>query len=151
MEIATRTKLLDPTRLVNPASGGNLMPCGDIIDFHNYSEDPLPQSHPHPDHVVVVGEFGGLGMRVPEHTWVNDGWGYNQLIQESESLTNKYVMYVKKIIANVNERAISGAIYTQTTDCETELNGFYTYDRKVFKFDEERFTEINKRLSHILD
>ena len=60
-------------------------------------------------------------------------------------------MYVEKIIANVNEMAISGAIYTQTTDCETEINGFYTYDRKVFKFDEARFTEINKQLSHIFD
>lgn len=151
IEVATRTKLMDPTRLVNPASGGNLMPCGDLIDFHNYSEDPLPQTHPHPDYVVVVGEFGGLGMRVPEHTWETEGWGYNQLIQESDALTTKYVRYVKKIIANVNDMAISGAIYTQTTDCETELNGFYTYDRKVFKFDEEKFVEINRRLSHILD
>ena len=150
-EVATRTKLMDPTRLVNPASGGNLYPCGDIIDFHNYSEDPLPRSHPHRDFVVVVGEFGGLGLRVPEHTWVADGWGYRQMIEDSGSLTDKYVNYVEKIVANVDELAISGAIYTQTTDCETELNGFYTYDRKVFKFDEVRFAEINRRLSHSLD
>jgi beta-galactosidase/beta-glucuronidase len=150
MEVATRTKLMDPTRLVNPASGGNLYPCGDIIDFHNYSEDPLPRSHPHKDFVVVVGEFGGLGLNVPGHTWVEDGWGYRQM-ENSDDLTERYVTLVQKILDNVDGMAISGAIYTQTTDCETELNGFYTYDRKVFKFDEDRFVEINRRLSHSLD
>ncbi len=150
MEVATRTKLMDPTRLVNPASGGNLYPCGDILDFHNYRETPLPFSHPHKDYVVVMGEFGGLGLKVPEHTWVDEGWGYREL-GDSERLTDKYVSYVKQILKNVDEMAISAAIYTQTTDCETELNGLYTYDRKVFKFDEERFVEINRRLSHSLD
>ena len=151
VEVATRTKLMDPTRLVNPASGGNLFPCGDIIDFHNYREDPLPFSHPHKDYVVVMGEFGGLGLQIPEHTWVNDGWGYRGIIKDSETLTNRYIDLVKKIYKNVDDMAISAAIYTQTTDCETELNGIYTYDRKVFKFDEERFVEINRRLSHSLD
>ncbi|MBR5034139.1 MAG: beta-galactosidase [Bacteroidales bacterium] len=151
MEIATRTKLMDPTRLVNPASGGNLMPCGDLIDFHNYRENPLPFSYPHKDYVVVMGEFGGLGLRIPEHTWVDDGWGYRQMIGDSETLTDKYVGLVKQIFKNVDQMAISAAIYTQTTDCETELNGIFTYDRKVFKFNEEPFVEINKRLSHSLD
>ncbi len=150
METATRTKLMDPTRLVNPASGGNLYPCGDIMDFHNYSEMPVPQTSPHKDYVVVMGEFGGLGLRIPGHTWVDDGWGYREL-GDSAALTDKYINYVEKIIANVGPMDISAAIYTQTTDCETELNGFYTYDRKVFKFDEERFSEINTRLSHIFD
>ena len=150
MEVATRTKLMDPTRLVNPASGGNLYPCGDILDFHNYRETPLPYTHPHKDYVVVMGEFGGLGLKVPEHTWVDEGCGYREL-GDSARLTDKYVSYVKQILKNVDEMAISGAIYTQTTDCETELNGLYTYDRKVFKFDEDRFVEINRRLSHSLD
>ena len=35
--------------------------------------------------------------------------------------------------------------------CETELNGLFTYDRKVFKYNEEPFVEINRRLSHCLD
>lgn len=151
MEVATRTKLLDPTRLVNPASGGNLFPCGDIIDFHNYSENPLPYTAPHKDYVVVVGEYGGLGLCVPDHTWLQEGWGYRGLIGDTETLTDRYVALTKKILKNVDEMGISGAIYTQTTDCETELNGLYTYDRKVFKFNEERFVEINRRLSRSLD
>jgi hypothetical protein len=30
---------------------------------------------------------------------------------------------------------LAAAIYTQTTDVETEINGFLTYDRKVEKMD----------------
>ena len=30
---------------------------------------------------------------------------------------------------------LAGAVYTQTTDVEVEVNGYLTYDRKVFKFD----------------
>ena len=151
MEVATRTKLMDPTRLVNPASGGNLYPCGDIIDFHNYSDNPQPWTAPHNDFVVVLGEFGGLGLRIPEHTWIEEGWGYRGLIGDSETLTNRYVSYVKKVQKTVEGMGVSGAIYTQTTDCETELNGLFTYDRKVFKYNEEPFVEINRRLSHCLD
>lgn len=40
VEIAKWTKQYDPTRLVNPASGGNHYTCGDMLDLHNY---PAPR------------------------------------------------------------------------------------------------------------
>jgi beta-galactosidase/beta-glucuronidase len=36
VEIAEWTKAYDPSRLVNPASGGNHYQTGDILDLHNY-------------------------------------------------------------------------------------------------------------------
>ena len=36
------TKQYDPTRLVNPASGGNHYTCGDMLDLHNY---PAPEMY----------------------------------------------------------------------------------------------------------
>ena len=39
-EIVEWTKQYDPTRLVNPASGGNHYTCGDMLDLHNY---PAPE------------------------------------------------------------------------------------------------------------
>ena len=118
MEVATRTKLLDPTRLVNAASGGNLFPCGDIIDFHNYSGEPQPWSTPNPDFIVVLGEYGGIGLLVPEHTWAGEGWGYHNLEADVTRATDRYVRYGKHILKHVDDMAISAAIYTQTTDCE---------------------------------
>ena len=40
-EIVEMTKKLDPTRLVNPASGGNFYQCGDILDLHHYPEPKM--------------------------------------------------------------------------------------------------------------
>jgi beta-galactosidase/beta-glucuronidase len=42
VEIADWTKHHDPSRLVNPASGGNHRPCGDILDIHHYPDPALP-------------------------------------------------------------------------------------------------------------
>ena len=40
----------------------------------------------------------------------------------------------------------SGAVYTQTTDVEIEVNGLMTYDREVVKVDENRIREANRRV-----
>jgi hypothetical protein len=41
---------------------------------------------------------------------------------------------------------LSGAVYTQTTDVEIEINGYLTYDREVVKMDHERLKNVHKRL-----
>jgi hypothetical protein len=43
-------------------------------------------------------------------------------------------------------QGMSGAIYTQTTDVEGEVNGFVTYDRKVIKFDVKRVHDVNQKV-----
>lgn len=40
----------------------------------------------------------------------------------------------------------TGAVYTQTTDVEIEVNGLMTYDRKVLKVDLPRIREANQRI-----
>ena len=40
----------------------------------------------------------------------------------------------------------AGAIYTQTTDVEGEVNGLMTYDRKVIKLDVDRIKAINSKV-----
>jgi hypothetical protein len=49
------------------------------------------------------------------------------------------------------EQGFSGAVYTQTTDVEGEVNGLVTYDRSELKVDKERVREINQRIVHALD
>ena len=41
---------------------------------------------------------------------------------------------------------LCGCIYTQLSDVEDEVNGFYTYDRKVCKVEPEVMKEIAERL-----
>jgi hypothetical protein len=41
---------------------------------------------------------------------------------------------------------MSAAVYTQTTDVESEVNGLMTYDRKIMKFDIEAIRNLNQKL-----
>ena len=146
-EIVEMTKKLDPTRLVNPASGGNFYPCGDILDLHHYPEPKMVLYDP--TRATVLGEYGGIGRKVEGHTWVKDqGWGYVEFDTE-EKVTDTYVEYANQLY-NMVFQGFSAAVYTQTTDCETELNGLMTYDRKVVKLDSARLLQINRKISHAL-
>lgn len=147
VEIVEMTKKLDPTRLVNPASGGNFYLTGDILDLHHYPDPKMVLYDP--TRATVLGEYGGIGRKVEGHTWVKDqGWGYVEFDTE-EKVTDTYVEYANTLYKMIPQ-GFSAAVYTQTTDCETELNGLMTYDRKVIKLDEKRLHDINNKISHAL-
>ena len=144
-EIVEWTKSYDPSRLVNPASGGNHYPVGDILDIHNY---PDPEMYFYDaTRATVLGEYGGIGRKIEGHTWVpSTGWGYVEYDSE-EKVTDTYVEYANKLLSLI-PRGFSAAVYTQTTDCEVELNGLMTYDREVVKLNEQRIREINQKISN---
>lgn len=146
-EIVEWTKNYDPSRLVNPASGGNHYPVGDILDIHNY---PDPEMYFYDaSRINVLGEYGGIGRKIEGHTWVkNQGWGYVEYDTE-EKVTDTYVEYANKLLEFIPQ-GFSAAVYTQTTDCEVELNGLMTYDRAVVKMNEQRIREINLKISNYL-
>mgnify|MGYP003312472461 CR=1 FL=1 len=139
------TRAQDPTRLVNESSGGNYFFAGDIIDIHHY---PQPAMNAFESRfVMVLGEYGGIGRAVPGHTWhENAGWGYGGL-KDAEQAQNNYVYYTEMLKEFV-KTGCSAAVYTQTTDCEGELNGLLTYDRKVEKFD---YSVINKANTSVIN
>ena len=148
IEISEWTKQYDPSRLVNSASGGNFFHTGDILDLHNY---------PHPEMYLfdsyranVLGEYGGIGYPLKGHLWAPDrNWGYVQY-DSTDEVTDEYVNFGEQLLKLV-KRGFTGAVYTQTTDVEIEVNGVLTYDRKVVKMDEARLKEINNRITHSLD
>ncbi len=124
-------KKLDQTRLVSGASGWHVYPnIGDVIDIHSYPGPTSPQ--PDGKRALVLGEFGGLGLIVKGHTWVEKGWGY-RAIPDEKALTKAYLKLWQRAWELRDERGLSGAIYTQLTDIETECNGLLTYDRRVIK------------------
>ena len=147
VEIAEWTKQYDPTRLVNPASGGNHYPCGDMLDLHHY---PAPEMFLYDgQRATVLGEYGGIGLVLKDHLWEpNRNWGYVQF-NSSKEATDEYVKYADMLYRMI-DRGFSAAVYTQTTDVEVEVNGFITYDRKVIKLDEKRVKEINTRICNSL-
>ncbi|MEU8949936.1 PA14 domain-containing protein [Streptomyces sp. NPDC048489] len=144
--IADQAKSWDPTRLVNSMSGINLGVdggTGDIIDEHGYPSPALP---PNPDgkRALVSGEYGGLGLAVPGHAWSVQ---QSYVDVDPATYTDDYLAR----LAEVHKLACkggNGAVYTQISDVEGELNGLMTYDRKVVKPDVKRLKAAHDALIH---
>ena len=147
-EIVAWTKQYDPSRLVNPASGGNHYTCGDILDLHHY---PGPNMFLYdPRRATVLGEYGGIGLLLEEHSWLSKkNWGYVKF-NTQEEVTNEYIKYGRQLL-DLIQKGFSAAVYTQTTDVEGEINGLLTYDRKVIKVDEAKIREINQKICNSLN
>ena len=143
-DVVQFTRAQDPTRLINYASGGNFVHCsGDILDLHNY---PHPEMYLYDkEYINVLGEYGGIGWPVEGHLWQPErNWGYVQF-KSADEVLDTYEKYAEMLIDLIDD-GFAGAIYTQTTDVEIEVNGLMTYDRKVVKLDQERLHAINTKV-----
>ena len=146
-KVAEYTKSLDPTRLVNSASGGSHRLCGDILDSHNYPE-PAMKLRSDGRQIDVLGEYGGLGLPVEGHLWQPDrNWGYIGF-QTADEVISKYEEFADQLAATV-PGGVSGAVYTQTTDVEIEVNGLMTYDR-IPKLPSDRLYKANRKVIEAL-
>lgn len=145
--ITSYLERLDPSRLVNSASGWTDKGCGSFFDIHHYPEPECPE--PHGSRALVLGEYGGLGFPCEGHLW-SKGWSYMQP-ESLESLTKTYVDYLDQIRSFALKSGLSAAVYTQTTDVEQEINGLWTYDRKVFKLDRDQVKAASTLTSNVLD
>lgn len=136
------TRRLDPTRLVNEASGGNYSLCGDIQDVHHY---PGPAMNAFEGKMInVIGEYGGIGYPVEGHLWKisETNWGYGEVMSSGEQVLDLYRQFAERL-KMLKGTGVAAAVYTQTTDVEVEVNGLITYDRKVVKVDPARMAVIN--------
>lgn len=138
--LAGLVKHWDPTRVVNEASGGMFKGAGEVIDDHLY---PFPSGpKPTATRASVAGECGGLGFNVKGHTWNDDGWGYIRpgltgVFPNEQELAARYEEVLAAGVKLGKENGISGVVYTQLADIETENNGLLTYDRAVHKIKPE--------------
>jgi hypothetical protein len=125
-------RALDPTRLVTAASGWTDTGAGDLHDIHVYPGPAAPEIGAR--RASVLGEFGGLGLAIDGHRWQAESWGY-QGVADSEALTRGYEELLGQVWDLVDGQGLCAAVYTQTSDVETECNGLVTYDREVVKVD----------------
>ena len=152
------TRRHDPSRLVSGPSGWNDYDGGKIILFPDWkfatgaeSDDPScdvvdrhdypgpSQCENHRNRVSMLGEFGGLGLKVKDHLWSEDKlWGYAKdgVDLTREKNQENYLALYEKLLPLVDE-GLAATVYTQTSDVEIEINGLMTYDRKVLKYDPE--------------
>jgi hypothetical protein len=134
--IANMVKAEDPTRMVNANSGVNCCKsrgdsgAGDIYDDHTYIGPGRPVVDDH--RVIVDGEYGGLGLALADNRWPGPPQAY-EMTDGQARLTERYVEVSRDLEKVVREGSLSGAVYTQATDVENEVNGFLSYDRRLVK------------------
>ena len=145
-DVAASIKAQDPSRLVNTRSGQNCCNIpgdthsGDIIDYHDYTGPGNPQ--PDATRAAIDGEHGGFSLATLGHMWAGGSINPYGEVTDSKSLTDAYVENTAKLVGYARDH-LSGSVYTQLTDVEGELNGFFTYDRRISKMDEDRVRAIN--------
>lgn len=96
--------------------------------FHNY--------------IKAVGEMGGHAWEMPGHVLESKGaWGYGGVCSSLDEWKSRYEFSIR-FLKEARDKGLSAAVYTQTTDVFTELNGLMTFDR-VPKADAEWLRQIN--------
>lgn len=138
----TLVKAMDSTRIVDSASGWHDRGQTDVISKHIYFTPIKVHSGNKP---WCLTEFGGLSTRVKGHTFNNKMFGY-KIFNSKQGLTKAYKNLFEKTIIPQIKDGLSATVYTQVTDVEDELNGLFTYDRKVQKIDTEVLKSINERV-----
>lgn len=139
-ELVNGVMKLDPSRLVNQASGGSNFGVGHINDAHSYPPPACPTSE---TQILVCGEYGGIGYPVANHVW-KDGPTYVTIKNEKE-LLDMYTTFAEDLIQFKTNSGLSAAVYTELTDVEAELNGLMTYDR-IVKADKNKLFELNQKV-----
>jgi beta-galactosidase/beta-glucuronidase len=135
---------LDPSRLVDAASGWVDRRVGDVNDVHEYPGPASPA--PEPNRASVLGEFGGLGRPVRGHAWQSEkNWGYRNFTNAA-ALTSAYTNLVARLLPLIEEKGLTAAVYTQTTDVEIEVNGLMTYDRDQVKMNWSEVAAANQSI-----
>ncbi|WP_305784676.1 LamG-like jellyroll fold domain-containing protein [Symbioplanes lichenis] len=147
-QIATQLKAEDPSRILNAHSGVNCCAskgdsgAGDVIDHHDYNNtDP---AYPDATRIAMDGEHGGFTLRTPGHMWPGPPAVIYSGVADKAALTAKYVDNTRRFYLEAAAAELSGSVYTQITDLETELNGLWTYDRREIKVDPAAVREINR-------
>jgi hypothetical protein len=146
-------KKADPSRVVDGHTGENYdrgspqnpmdkWASSDMTDIHDYPGPGIAPSLP--GKARVLGEWGGVRVVTPKHQWNGaEGWGYIQVTPAE--FAQKYEFMLKHLKV-YEEEGLSGSIYTEPFDVETEENGMMSYDREVIKIPAEKLRQIHRSL-----
>ena len=141
----TIAKKLDPSRLYDSTSGWFAQKKNDFDSLHVYfgNLEPKPATRP-----MFISEFGGCAYPVPEHTYAKyASYGYGSC-KNADEVTEKVWEAYRTTILPVIESGCCGAVYTQLSDVEDEINGFYTYDRKICKVNVTEMQKLRKEIDN---
>ena len=137
-------KTLDDTRFIDSTSGWFRQKKSDVDSRHVYFRKvSLKGDGVKP---LVLSEFGGKTWRVEGHVFNPDKtYGYGGCRTREELNDALVKLYMDEVLPCV-KKGLCGAVYTQASDVEDEINGLMTYDRKVLKLDPDRMIPVAEAL-----
>ena len=148
-EIGTKVKEIDPSRFVDHASGWHDQGGPDFRSMHRYIVPVTPPfKYELKGRPYVLSEYGGYSWNIKGHVWnAARSFGYI-MYSDSKALSKACKKLHEKQIIPLIKKGLCATVYTQVSDVEFEVNGIYTYDRKVLKIDEQAIININKKLTY---
>lgn len=136
-------KVLDDSRLIDSTSGWFAQKKNDFDSEHIYFKVIHLEVKERP---LFVSECGGYSLQVAGHYYnKNKQYGYGAC-ESKEKLTEEIEHMYREMILSSVPQGICGCVYTQLSDVEDEINGLYTYDRKVCKVLSEKMIVLAKEL-----
>ena len=137
-------KEMDDTRFIDTTSGWFRV-CETDVDSRHIYFGPWWQLRTS-DKPLILSEFGGYCYAEPDHIANPDkSYGYKAIDDKEALLSELLALYAQRIEPAI-EIGLCGAIYTQVSDVEDEINGLLTYDRRIVKIPAEPMQQLAKRL-----
>merc|ERR1719320_937120 len=151
VEVTNKVMAVTPTRWITPVSGWVDAPAGHVRDHHVYP-GPCQVDYaclPSVQHrISVVGELWGRRRFIPGHNWFGDDW--SSLGMTEEEFYAAYSHTLDQLQWAHDTHWYSAAVFTQTTDVEGEINGFFTYDRMEAKINTETIRNMNQNFTQAI-
>ena len=142
-KVTALIRRLDPSRLVDEASGWFDQGGGDLYSIHNYFR--RLKVRPERNRCVALTEFGGYSWHMPDHSWGRDEYGYRKYHSREELTGAIEGLWKRDLLPNIR-KGLSASVYTQVSDIEDETNGLLTYDREEVKVDAGRIAQLNRQV-----
>lgn len=141
-EMYDMVKGVDNTRLVDATSGWFAQTKSDFDSEHIYFRLKKLRVKERP---LFLSECGGYQYMIKDHFFGEKEYGYGAC-KDSDELTSRIEEMYEKMLLPYIADGVCGCVYTQLSDVEGEINGMYTYDRKVCKVDKNRMKKIAEKL-----
>lgn len=129
----------DPSRLYDATSGWFNQKLSDFDSVHMYFINRQLKSGSH--RVLFLSECGGYIRKVKGHYVTHHAYGYGRVQNEEQLMKKIERLYIRTVIPAI-KNGLCGCVYTQLSDIENELNGLYTFDRKICKVSLSKMQEI---------
>ena len=95
-----------------------------------------------PNQFAMIGEYGGVGVFVDGHSWVEHGCHAYANLSSSQEYADQLVQWMGHEVGDQRGN-LSAAVYTQLTDVEVECDGMLNFDR-THKFTDAQAAAVRK-------